>query len=401
MADVLDVGVSNEDVLDVQARLMFLQLYHGHCDGEYSSTVAEAVIAFQHHVGADPTGTLDEPGLQYLREYSDSHGYGHQHQQHHESHGHQHGHEHMGADEWAIAQARLEGAPTIAVEADPGDSVTVHLHGDGHGHRHVQGNFYRDLRQTLHIASTRALLHATANDEAVRTACSAFKSQYAAAKLKELEHKVTLEDLGKQITRSLMDVVGIRVCKDIGEAAGETVKWFAEQISTGMARKMAATTHNVLAVDHTEKSLVNGFEAMMSRAEVHASVCHDAADETIRHALRPVYTAIDQEGPLDTAETAWVAAFFDTNDDGIDDLIEQVFAIPGPTRRKEVEVQVYEQLVADFTELYIIQTENSSIFPTRRDAHEEYEYDPAKRAHKAAAEAAAAFGEQVGAHPQE
>src|SRR5436305_14203404 len=106
MDELLEVGVTNDDVLDVQDRLRFLHLYQGPIDGSFTSFVSEAVMAFQQHVGVEATGTLDVHGLPYLRQYADQHGYGHHDQHAHESHpdGHGHGHGHVGPDEWAMTQ---------------------------------------------------------------------------------------------------------------------------------------------------------------------------------------------------------------------------------------------------------------------------------------------------------
>ena len=377
--ELLQVGVESEDVLDVQGRLLFLGYDPGQVSGHFSTETEAAVMQYQQATGQSPTGTLDPFAVHHLREYSNAHHYGqppnaeHHHTAHHTAH-HGHGDQGLTADQWQIAEAQLGGAATVHVER--GSEVEA-----------SPGDYYDNLHHTLNNVSTRAIAQAAHNDAALIRACQAFKSEYALPRLHELEGRITGEDLAKQVTRSLLDMAGIRVCGTIGSGVA---KWFAEQVSVGLARKASAAAKSAVSNEGTAKALAASFEHIITEAETHNAVYAETARELMAQALAPVFDRIQVRQPLADDDAAWVARFYGASPDQIDEGLEEIFGIPGPARTTDMELAMYERLVADFTELFLTRTEGNTIFPKREDAHEAFYNDPHRRAEQAAHEARAA-----------
>src|SRR4051812_19530288 len=285
--ELLQVGVESEDVLDVQGRLLFLGYDPGQVSGHFSTETEAAVMQYQQATGQSPTGTLDPFAVQHLREYTNAHHYGqppnaeHHHTAHHTAH-HGHGDQGLTADQWQIAEAQLGGAATVHVE--PGSEVEA-----------SPGDYYDNLHHTLNNVSTRAIAQAAHNDAALIRACQAFKSEYAMPRLHELEGRITGEDLAKQVTRSLMDMAGIRVCGAIGSGVA---KWFAEQVSVGLARKASAAAKSAVSNEGTAKALAASFEHIITEAETHNAVYAETARELMAQALAPVFDRIQVRQPL-------------------------------------------------------------------------------------------------------
>jgi peptidoglycan hydrolase-like protein with peptidoglycan-binding domain len=375
--------------------LRFLGYYEGHINGQFDSTTEAAVIAFQLAVSAAATGTLDLHGLQHLREYSDHYhygsgathaDYGHGHSEHH-GHGHHHHghHEQHAASQVEELDARADGryheysaqeeAPVVH---DPSDS------------------YYRTLLQTLDNISSHAIGLAAQNDAAVLKACQAFKS-YALGRIQELEGKVTGEDIAKQVTRSLMDAAGIRICKELGSGLG---KWFIEQISTGLARKVSGSAKSALSTEGSGRALRDALEDLITDVETAGTVFQDVVAQEIHRSLEPLVTKAQNHTPL-TDEDNWIGQFWEAGPAQIEDGLMQMFGLPAAQRLIDVELAVYEKLIEDFTELMLIKTEhNHTIFPERNTLPgEAWHNDPHRQAHKAAQEARDQFETRLRPHP--
>jgi hypothetical protein len=234
MTDLLDVGVSNEDVLDVQDRLRFLHLYDGAIDGTFTSTLGAAVSAFQQHVNLDATGTLDTDGLHYLRQYSDHHGYGHQRREHHSS-GHSSGHagEH-GPQPGVPADQLWEFVDGVNHDSLHFFGAEATVDGDAHAFRST-------VIQTVINVQHHALAMVSLSDQAFARACERFhgyvNSQVA---LQENGPDGLSGHVAMQVARGICDAVGIYLCA----FAWPEVKWMFEQVSMGVSHSMSKTSYS-------------------------------------------------------------------------------------------------------------------------------------------------------------
>jgi len=383
MSDLLEIGVSNEDVMDVQARLTFLGLYHGHCDGEFRSDLEDAVKAFQEHSTVEPTGTLDEHGLHYLRQYTDHHGYGHQHQeQHHQRHGHHqsHGHEVL--------------SPQAEYEIMVGQNMTVdhveyrdekQVHGRNHG------AYWSEMHQTLVNVERVAVDNARLNDEALGRALNDFR-EYAKRRVGEYqEYELTGEDVAKQVVRSCMDFAGIRLCSTI---APGVCKFAVEMISTFCARKASAMAQKGVHHASNGAELERELERLVHdlRAEF-ATLEHDVR-ASVAEQFHPLYLAIKDEQHLPAADDQWLAQCYGGDTTQLNEAVEQFLGIPQPARVPEIESAVYQRMVEHFEYGVAMVAERHRqngqyLFTDRRTEGERFNDDPHRQARRAAAEAGA------------
>jgi len=342
MAALLEVGVSNEDVLDVQGRLMFLQLYHGHCDGTFTSTLGDAIVLYQQHVGADPTGTLDEPGLQHLREYTDHHGYGHQHHSQHQQHHHQQHQEHGRHAEPAVGD----------VQFDEGSTV------------HGGPGYYHHLAETLTHIQEHAILVAKLNDDAFVRACDEAK-EYIDQQVAFYEMFDTVGGhVAMQVARSICDAVGIYVCS----FAWPEVKWLAEQISMGISHSTSKISY----------SKVSGWRAAEANQFFHAqyrdlvrqvATMREEMHTQLTALFDPLFEIVKNDEPIPPYHEAWIARCYGSGGSDLDDVVEGLFGLRRPSRAFELENEVYQKVVEDFhvawVEGKIEAAHASSVFPDR------------------------------------
>jgi len=339
MADLLEVGVTSEDVLDVQARLMFLQLYFGQCDGTFTSTLGDAIVLYQQHVGADPTGTLDELGLQHLRDYTDHHGYGHHHQQHHEHHQQHRDHHH-------------EQHATVDVQFEEGST------------QHGGQGYYMEVANTLSRIQEHALLVAHLNDEAFIRACDEAK-EYIDQQVAFYE---TFDTVGghvaMQVARSICDSVGKYVC---GFAWPE-VKWLAEQISMGIAHSTSKIAYS--KVSGWRAAEANQFFHVQYRQMVReVAAMREEMHRELTALFDPLIELAKNEEPIPAHHEPWVARCYGSGGSDLDDVVEGLFGLRRPSRAFELENEVYQKVVEDFhvawVEGKIEAAHASSLFPDR------------------------------------
>ena len=256
------------------------------------------------------------------------------------------------------------------------------------------GDYYDNLGHALNNLSTRVVALAGKNGAAIARAGQAFKSEYAMGRIHELQGRMTGEDLAKQLVRSVMDIVGVRVIATLGRGA---VKVVAEQLSVALARKTSNAAKSAFSVEGLAADLSQGLEHFITEIQTLAAVAEETAQSAVRDALAPAYAAVQSRQPLSEEDAEWAMRIFDGSDAQIDEVIEQYFGIPGAERTRELELAVFHRLVEDFETNFQLRTNESHYFPQRRSAGEEWRDDPYRLAHKAAEEASERRAEHL--HP--
>lgn len=356
MTDVLQIGVTSEDVMDVQDRLRFLRYFEGSIDGTFTSTTETAVASWQEAMGETPTGTLDEHGVHKLREYSNSYHYGHgamyaDYDHHDDYHGHVEHHHHHGH------------AGHVEHHGDADGHDHGHLHQSGHGHAHqpdqqghvgaptaedvVVGNgdeYYAHVLQTITNVEEHTLLLAKLNDDAYLRGVQMFQ-HFINGKIAEEEESDALSGhVAMQVARSICDAVGIYAC---GKIVWPVFKYIAEQISMGIAHSTSKISFAHFASGDANAMRAFWGEQMYGLARERANV-EKILHDNVREAFRELREVAQNRRPIPPAHTGWLAHAFENGGAALDEVSEGLFGIQGTAKLPQVEQDVYAKLYEDW-----------------------------------------------------
>ena len=355
MTDILQVGVTSEDVLDVQDRLRFLRYFDGSIDGYFTSTTEAALIAWQQAMGEEPTGTLDVHGLHKLREYSNAYHYGHgamyaDYGHHDDYHGHVEHHHHSGHHGHVEHHGDNAGYP----------HGEAHQQGHGHHSQHLpdeQGHvgspveedvvlangpeFYGHLAQTLTNMQEHALLLAEMGDAAYLRGVQRFQAF--------IEQEASLEEdsdafdghVAMQVARSVCDVVGIYAC---GKVTIEGLRWIAEQISMGVSHSTSKISYSYLSGADAKKVRAFYANEVTKLAHDNAKVRHELAWR-IKQAFEPLYALVNAGKPLPPEQMDWIQIAFGTGGASLDYACHHMLGLRDTAGMGAVEDDVYNALV--------------------------------------------------------
>ena len=340
MADVLDVGVSNEDVLDVQDRLTFLNLYEGPIDGSFTSSLGTAIRAFQEHVGVEATGTLEEHGLHYLRQYSDHHGYRRRHHERHSS-GHAHGHgEHGGG------HGPGTGGDQVWEYVNAVNNNSIHTFGEDslvHGDRH---SFRPTVAQTVVNVQHHALEMMSLSDQAFNRACERYHDFInMQVSLAEGGEDSVYGHIAMQAARSICDALGVRICGVLIDGLQQVFV----HISLGLSHSMSKISYSQV-VGTTSSQIKHFYQAGMLDLALQVGTWRHNFELELNQAIDPLLADLNSGKPVPAEHELWIERAYGSGGSNLDEVVEAMFGIRRPSELEQMEAEIYEFLVHKYYE---------------------------------------------------
>jgi peptidoglycan hydrolase-like protein with peptidoglycan-binding domain len=323
--------------------LTFLNLYEGPIDGSFTSTLGTAIRAFQEHVGTAISGTLDEPGLQYLRQYSDHHGYGRR----------RHGSAHKDRGDQGAHQKHAGHAAHPEVSGDQlweyVDAVNNNsLHNFGaetavKGDRHA---FDHGVVQTVINVQHHALEMMSLSDQAFARACERYHDFInAEISLAEGGEDAVAGHVAMQVARAICDAIGIRVCSVVIEG----MRGVLVQISMGLSHSMSKISYSQF-VGETSASIKHFYQTGMMDLALQVGTWRHNFELELNQLIDPLLADLNSGKPIPAEHEPWIQHAYNSGGSNLDQVVQAVFGIRPPSELEEMEAEIYAHLVHKFYE---------------------------------------------------